>query len=92
MTEALDFELRLRDVPPIDEDTARQLWVAVIKLAVSDLKKGPGKSKEQLRNYLEARTWFMSDDPEFPSFVCLCEHLDWDPGSIRRRLGDQLQR
>ena len=92
MQGAPDNVLLFREAPPIDPDTARDLWVAVMKLAILDLSKGPGRSREQSRNYWEARSWLLAEDTAFPSFVCLCEHLDWDPGTIRRQLGDRLHR
>jgi hypothetical protein len=58
------------------------LYAAVLEMAVNDLHLPPG-----CKIWRMARAWFESADRAWPlSFLNVCEELQLDPTSVRRRL------
>jgi hypothetical protein len=62
----------------------RQLWTAVLRLAFEDL--------ENRKIAPRARFWFNSSKTGPGSFLWVCENLELDPKSIRRRVLEVIER
>ena len=60
-------------------DSDRDLWVAVINLALDDLTstKTPLKTR--------ARAWFLSSNRDPGSFIWVCDYLGLEPTAVRRQ-------
>ena len=74
-------------IEPEELDSLRKLAVDVLRAAVEDFKewshrspKGRGERKEFL-----VLMWFFLSPESY--FECLCEYVDLEPDSVRRRLG-----
>lgn len=71
----------LRAVPP-----EQRLMLAVLEDALGILVAGPRRTTSG-RLFDDTRSWLLADDPSWPfSYVNVCEALDIDPASLRRRL------
>ena len=75
---------------------ARSLWTAVLRQAIFDLtglrlrmesayRPGQRAGKAHQARYF-ARLWFLSDNHQPCSFKWICDHLELDAPSFRRRL------
>ena len=77
---------------------ARSLWTAVLRQAIFDLTglrlrmesayrpgQRAGKATAHRARYF-ARLWFLSDNHQPCSFKWVCDHLELDAPSFRRRL------
>jgi hypothetical protein len=72
------FALALCYKPAMQNE--RELWTAVLGLAIEDLKDGrTGAGALHC-----TRLWFVSDDYEPGSFLWICDHLELDASAIRR--------
>jgi hypothetical protein len=65
-------------------DTDRDLWLAVITLALADLTA----TKPLLEK--NARAWFLSSNRNPGSFIWVCDHLGLEPTAVRRRHFDLI--
>jgi hypothetical protein len=59
-------------------DSDRNLWLAVINLALDDLTA----TKTPLKR--SARAWFLSSNRNTGSFIWVCDHLGLEPTAVRR--------
>jgi len=76
----------------------RELWVAVLRQAVTDITEEPKPGSlgqrltfaqfEQFRNDLKAaaEAWVADEENEPRRFVWVCEQLGVDPGAVRREI------
>lgn len=66
----------------------RELWVAVLMQAVYDLfgfhAMAPVPNRQLIRS--DAETWLLSDAAALGSFRWICNSLDLDPATVRRRV------
>ena len=81
------------------KNIAAELWAETLSLAIADverlgsqLQNGPlTKSSPVLQDGLDAIEWmfYTRDDNKRGSFQYVCDVLDLDPNSIRRRLASR---
>jgi hypothetical protein len=58
----------------------RHLWAAVLDLAMEDL------TDRRIRDEVNVRGWFTSNEYVPGSFLWICDHLELDASTIRRRV------
>jgi len=91
---------------PLELEPYQKLFLALLMDAVETLKRPPKaivnryigtrqykvKEPAPLDPIGEAYDWLMSDDNNTLGFVSICEYLKWDPGWIRKRALEAIEK